>query len=118
MATILVVDDEPTIRTLIAMILNAAGHNVVPASNGLEGISLYRSSPRRFDLILTDLVMPVMDGIQFVKLVRATNPNAKIVCMSGYTEEPLPHNVEFVPKPFQPAQLLECIEGVLHPVEK
>jgi hypothetical protein len=62
MATILVVEDEEAIRQLVSVVLEAAGHEVIAASNGVEGIALFRSSPDRFALILTDLKMPVMDG--------------------------------------------------------
>jgi CheY-like chemotaxis protein len=99
------------------MILTTAGYEVIAASNGLEGISIFRSSPRRFALILTDLRMPVMDGNQLVHLVRETTPEAKIICMSGYTEDPIPGKVVFVQKPFQPARLLEAVKKVLHEIE-
>jgi CheY-like chemotaxis protein len=111
--TILVVDDEPAIRSLVEMILKSAGHTVILASNGLEGIALYRSSPERFDLVLTDLGMPVMDGHQLVKLIHATNANARIICMSGYTDQPIPDNVEFLKKPFDPGSLRACVDDIL-----
>jgi hypothetical protein len=57
-----VVEDEEAIRQLVSVVLEAAGHEVIVASNGVEGIALFRSSPDRFALILTDLKMPVMDG--------------------------------------------------------
>jgi two-component system, cell cycle sensor histidine kinase and response regulator CckA len=111
--TILVVDDEAAIRSLVETILKGAGHTVILASNGLEGISLYRSSPERFDLVLTDLGMPVMDGHQLVKLIRETNASARIICMSGYTNEAMPANVEFLQKPFAPSVLRACVDNVL-----
>ena len=111
--TILVVDDEPAIRTLVEMILKEADYVVVCASNGLEGVSLYRSSPDRFDLVLTDLEMPVMDGHQLIQLVRETRTGAKIICMSGYTDRDLPAGVEFLQKPFSPSALRECVDKVL-----
>jgi two-component system, cell cycle sensor histidine kinase and response regulator CckA len=109
--TILVVEDEPGIRALVAAVLERAGHQAVVASNGLEGISLFRSSPERFDLVLTDLAMPVMDGHQLVQLIRETSPGARIICMSGYSERDIPPGVEFLPKPFQPSSLVACLEG-------
>ncbi|HXA53218.1 MAG TPA: response regulator [Candidatus Acidoferrum sp.] len=111
--TILVVDDEPAVRSLVEAILKGAGHSVSLASNGLEGVSLYRSSPTRFDLVLTDLGMPVMDGHQLVKLIRETNASARIICMSGYTDLPLPANVDFLQKPFAPSDLRACVDNVL-----
>ena len=70
MATILVVEDEPAIRQLIYEILRAAGHTVITAANGFEGIAFFRSNPDQYDLLLTNLQMPVMNGQEFVKLAR------------------------------------------------
>lgn len=114
MATILVVDDEKPIRTLIALILRSAGHAVIAASNGVEGVAVFRSSPDRFDIILTDLTMPVMNGHQLVKLVRQTSASAKIICMSGYTDEPIPARTEFLQKPFTPDVLRALVDKLLY----
>jgi DNA-binding response OmpR family regulator len=114
MATILVVDDEQAIRELISVILRSAGHQIIGASNGMEGIALFRSSPERFDLILTDLQMPVMNGHQLIQLARETNLHAKIICMSGYTDESIPAGTKFLQKPFQPAVLLARVNEVLN----
>jgi two-component system, cell cycle sensor histidine kinase and response regulator CckA len=111
--TILVVDDEPAIRSLVEMILKGADYAVVCAENGVEGVSLYRSSPDRFDLVLTDLEMPVMDGRQLIRLVRQTRASVKIICMSGYTDRPIPANIEFLQKPFSPSALRACVDKVL-----
>ncbi len=114
MATILVVDDEEAIRTPIVKILQKAGHTVFAASNGLEGVALFRSSPDRFDIVLTDIQMPTMDGHQLVKLVRETRASAKIICMSGYTDKPTPPNTVFLRKPFQMNALYACMDELLH----
>lgn len=113
MATILVVEDEEAIQTLLAVILRLAEHKVLIARNGVEGIALFRSSPDRFDIILTDLVMPVMDGHQLVKLVRETRPRAKIICMSGYTDMAIPANTEFLQKPFTSDAVHACVNKLL-----
>ena len=96
MAEILVVDDEPAIRDIATRILQSAGLEVVTASNGLEAIRLYRFAPKRFSLIITDLIMPRMNGRQLVSLVRQTNPAAKIICMSGTCEEGCPEHTAFL----------------------
>ena len=113
MATILVVDDEVSFRTAIATLLRKAGHVVVTASNGLEGVRLFRSTSGHFDLILTDLRMPAMDGHQFVKLVRETSSRAKIICMSSAIDEPIPANTEFLPKPIDLNDLYERVDELL-----
>ena len=114
MSTILVVEDELSVRTYVARVLEAAGYKVVLASNGLEAISLFRSSPAAFDVVLTDLTMPVLDGHQLVHLVRETKSTAKIMCMSGYSENDLPSGVELLEKPFPPATLLTRLDELLH----
>ena len=114
MVTILLVDDEEMFRTVIATLLQRAGHTVFTAANGLEAVALFRSSPDQFDIILTDLQMPAMDGHQFVKLVRETRAGAKIICMSGYTKELPPANAEFLRKPFQMNTLYACMDKLLH----
>jgi two-component system cell cycle sensor histidine kinase/response regulator CckA len=95
------------------MLLRSAGHRVVAAANGAEAISLYRYSPDRYDVVLTDLTMPVMGGVELVKLVRQTRPEAKVICMSGYADDALPEGVEFLAKPFEPSELVACVDKVL-----
>lgn len=113
MATILVADDEEGIRLLVSLVLKQAGHETITAANGVEAVALYRSSPDRFDLVITDLRMPVMDGYHVVQLVRDTRPNAKIICMSGYAGEGLPAGVEFLSKPFRGEELRASIKKLL-----
>ena len=114
MATILVVEDEEAMRYVIAKILQLTGHEVITASNGLEAIALFRSSPERFDVILTDLQMPLMNGYQLVNLVRETSANMKIISMCAYRIEPIPANTEFLQKPFQPDALRACVSKLLN----
>ena len=114
MATILVVDDEEGFRTPVAEILRRAGHTVVTAYNGVEGVACYRSYPDLFHVILTDLQMPTMDGYQLVELVRETNSRVKIICMSGGIAKRLPANTEFLQKPFGASALCACVDKLLH----
>ena len=113
MATILVVEDEDALRRLAAVILQTAGYEVITASNGVEGVALFRSSPDQFSVVLTDLRMPVMNGQQLVKLVQETNPRAKIICMSGYTDEDMPAGTVFLQKPFSPDALRARVSEAL-----
>jgi len=112
MAMILVADDEEMILHLVSGILKSAGHDTVEAHNGLEAVSLFRSYPKRFDLVITDLKMPTMDGFQAVKLIRETRPAMKIICMSGYSEA-FPSDVVCLAKPFLPRNLIEAVEKTL-----
>ncbi len=113
MSVVLVVDDEEMVRKLACMILQTAGHQVLEAANGVEGISLYRSYAKRIGVVVTDLKMPVMDGHELVRMIRQANPNARIVCMSGYTEQEPPAGTVFLEKPFRPDALRDLVAGLL-----
>lgn len=78
---ILVIDDEPTALDVITKILQHAGYEVLVAKNGQEGIDLFREHP--CDLVVTDMVMPVKDGLQTILDLRAEAPELPIVAISG-----------------------------------
>ena len=80
-ARILVVDDEKVVRLLLRAVLERRGHSVVEAENGDEGLRYYRAAPT--DLVITDIQMPVMDGLQMIKELRHAFPTAKIIAISG-----------------------------------
>jgi CheY-like chemotaxis protein len=81
MKRILLIDDEPQIRSMIRLILEREGYDVVEASDGFEGIQLFRQKPT--DLIITDLIMPNKDGIGMIIEIKKEFPDVKIVAMSG-----------------------------------
>jgi YesN/AraC family two-component response regulator len=81
MQSILIIDDEPQIRSMIRLILERSGYTVIEASDGVEGIRLFREKPA--DLIITDLIMPNKDGIGMIIDLKKEFPDVKIVAMSG-----------------------------------
>jgi len=81
MARILIIDDEPSIRTILDHTLRAAGHEVFLARNGKEGIELQRASPA--DVAIIDLFMPDQDGIETIIAFRRDFPKAGIIAISG-----------------------------------
>ncbi len=81
MATILVIDDQEPIRSLLHQVLEGAGHEVLEASNGRLGLELYRV--RSADLIITDIVMPEMDGLELMLELTRSFLNVKVIAMSG-----------------------------------
>jgi DNA-binding response OmpR family regulator len=84
----LVCDDERPIRTLLAILLEAAGFRVQVAVDGLDGLRAIREHPeQKFDLVVTDNHMPRLDGIGFVKALRASTFTGKIVVVSGLLNE-------------------------------
>jgi YesN/AraC family two-component response regulator len=81
MAQILIIDDEPQIRSMLKLMLERDGHEVAEAPDGIEGIKIYRQNPA--DLIITDLIMPNKDGIGLIIDLKKEFPNVKIIAMSG-----------------------------------
>ena len=81
MPRILIIDDEPQIRSMLRLMLERDGYEVVEAPDGIEGIRAYRQKPA--DLIITDLIMPNKDGIGMIIELQKEFPDVKIIAMSG-----------------------------------
>ncbi len=81
METILIIDDEAPIRSMVRLILERAGYTVLEAPDGAEGIRVFRATPA--DLIITDLIMPNKDGIGMIIELKKEFPAVKIIAMSG-----------------------------------
>jgi CheY-like chemotaxis protein len=114
MAVILVADDEETIRALISLVLKSSGHEVLTAANGLEAVALFRSYRSHIDAVITDLNMPVMDGYELVRMIRHDRPDARILCMTGFTEGLCPPGAMFLHKPFGPNELRTAVDRLIH----
>jgi CheY-like chemotaxis protein len=80
-ATILLVEDDDGVRTILKKTLAAAGHDVEEAANGLLAMAAYRRQPR--DLVITDLVMPEKDGLETIMELRRLDPSIRIIAVSG-----------------------------------
>jgi two-component system cell cycle sensor histidine kinase/response regulator CckA len=105
--TVLIVEDEPAIRAVVAALLEEEGYAVRRARNGLEALAVVDSAP--VDLILSDVVMPHLDGASLVRRLRQRGVLVPVVLMSAvYADVDLP-GVPFVPKPFDVDRLLEAI---------
>lgn len=121
MAKILVIEDDPTIRGLLWTVLTDALHDVVEASDGETGLERFREDGA--DVVLTDLFMPGMPGLQFIERLLAEFPDAKVIAMSGIgsygvVPEPLPKAEALgarrtLRKPFNPEDLLRLLDEVL-----
>ncbi|PCJ51901.1 MAG: response regulator [Candidatus Hydrogenedentota bacterium] len=81
MANILLIEDNDDLRTVMSTMLGEMGHEILEAPNGAEGLKLQQQTPA--SLIITDLHMPEMDGIEAIKQLRETSPKIKIIAMSG-----------------------------------
>ena len=85
--TILVVDDEPMVRSVLRRILEHEGYTVVLAEDGVEGVEKYRTGAAEFGLVILDMAMPRMDGSRAFEALKAADPSVKVLISSGYSEE-------------------------------
>ncbi len=117
--TILLVEDEEAVRSFAARALRMRGYNVIEASGGEEALEIVRAAAAPIHLLITDVVMPNMDGPTLVRAVRRLRPEMAIIFMSGYAEEAFRRNDEkaedlhFLPKPFGLKQLAAKVKEVL-----
>ena len=117
--TVLLVEDEPVVRELAVATLREKGYTVVEAVNGEEGLRLARQHDGKIDLVLTDVVMPVMGGKEMADALRTSHPDTKVLFTSGYTEDALGHHgvlrpgILFLPKPYMTATLARKVREIL-----
>ncbi len=116
---ILLVEDEDGVRSFSARALRDKGYQVVEARNGLEAIEMLNQE-KPFDLIITDVVMPLMDGPEFYKEAMKIQPNVPTIFMSGYAEDAFRQSLDsdqhmhFISKPFTLKELAANVKKVLH----
>lgn len=117
MARILIVDDERDIILMLRQLLTANGYDVRDATNGLAGLKLFQS--QFFDLIITDVRMPTMDGMSFLKEVKRLDPVTPVIILTAYTSlETAAEAMEkgafiYMGKPFHIEELLGAIARAL-----
>ena len=117
--TILVVDDEDIVRGLVARSLREGGYRVLQASHGAAAIALLETQDHMVDLVICDLVMPVLDGREVAEWMRIHCPGLPLMFISGYPRAYLEAHALYDPglpllrKPFLPSRLLEAVEETL-----
>jgi PAS domain S-box-containing protein len=115
--TILVVDDEEDVRRLVSAILKSNGYDVLEANAAAAALAAYEKNAHKIDLVLTDIVMPQMNGFELGRELAARRPAPKVLYMSGYRDNALGDSGEapraFLHKPFTPAGLLSKVREVL-----
>ena len=117
--TILLVEDEEGLRGLNARGLASRGYTVLEAGNGLEAIAVLETQGGHVDLVVSDVVMPEMDGPTLAKELRSRNPDLKVIFVSGYAEDafeknmPEPNKYAFLAKPFTLKQLVAAVKETM-----
>ena len=121
---ILIAEDEPALREIAVDMLEELGYTVKSATNGEEALALFQQSPEDFDMLLTDIVMPGMDGRELSKRVLAIRPNIPILYMSGYPKDAITHggqldqDVRLLNKPFRGVELAAMVATMLTEARK
>ncbi len=120
MRKILLIDDHPDVRAMLREVLSQAGHAVETAENGRAALPLLERDT--FDLVITDMLMPEMDGVQLIQAARRLVPSVPILAISagGMTSAQVLLNLsrhlgagQVLPKPFTPAELLQVVNRAL-----
>lgn len=114
-AVILLAEDDAAVRSLLARVLRARGYTVVEAANGAEAVALADSHPRPFELLLTDVVMPRLNGPELAARLLQTGQAQRVIYMTGYTDVLLEtsEQITVLHKPFTPAALAEAVRSAL-----
>jgi CheY-like chemotaxis protein len=117
--TVLVVDDEQTIRKVAGQMLDRMGFSVLTASDGLEALNVFQSHTDEIVCVLLDLTMPRMDGVETFHEMRRLNPNVTVILCSGYNEQDATQRfagqglMGFIQKPFNMALLRAKLKEIL-----
>ena len=116
-ATVLLVEDEEAVRSFASRALSTRGYKVLEAGSGVEALEVMERVKGKIDLVVSDVVMPEMDGPTLLRHLRERNPEIRIVFMSGYAEEAFRKNLGpdedfvFLPKPFTLKKLAETVKA-------
>lgn len=117
--TILVVEDDPAVRFVTSRALGRFGYSVLTAVSGAEALRILKEVGDAVDLVLTDIMMPDMNGVELSRLVHEAHPDIRVAFMSGYADEELLRQgllapkTQFIPKPFSPLELADRVRSIL-----
>ena len=122
--TVLVVEDEEIVRELVCAVLKDSGYDVLCASNGIEALRLSEAHAGRITLMITDVVMPQLGGLELSRRLAILRPETKVLYVSGYSEDDMSEqgvmseDLEFLEKPFTPLALTRKVREVLQPAAR
>ncbi|HSI13430.1 MAG TPA: PAS domain S-box protein [Chthoniobacter sp.] len=120
---VLLVDDEPNIRGVAEFILTQAGYRVLLAGDGTQGIARYAEHRNEIKVVITDAVMPFLDGVALTRALRVLDPQIKVIGTSGNSDDQRAKELQalglqtFLTKPYERQTLLTALHQVLHPTE-
>ena len=112
-------EDEEAVRTFAARALQSRGYSVLEADSGLSALELLKEEGHVVDLVVSDVVMPEMDGPTMLREIRKKNQDVKVIFISGYAEEAFEKNLDegeefaFLPKPFSLKQLAAAVKEAM-----
>lgn len=116
--TILLVDDEQAVRSIVVKILRRAKYNVLEAENGEAALTIAESHPGKIDLLLSDMYMPGLRGPEVAQALAPKCPGIRVLFMSGYADQDsrsgVPAGANFLNKPFSGKELVTAVEAVLN----
>ncbi|MBF0359787.1 MAG: response regulator [Oligoflexia bacterium] len=116
---ILLVEDEPTILKLVSKLLKDTGHNVITANTPANALLLVSQYKGEINLLITDIIMPGMNGYEMTKKIQTLYPNLKCLFISGYAVDyiskqcVIENEINFIQKPFLPKDLINKVEHLL-----
>jgi len=120
MTSILIIEDDDKFREMLSLMLESAGYIIQEAPNGEKGLKLFKKNPT--DIVITDIFMPEIEGLEVIQTIRQDNPNTKIISISGggrggdfmYLEQTLEFGAnKCLTKPFLEDELLTAVKEVL-----
>ncbi|MET0313552.1 MAG: response regulator, partial [Hansschlegelia sp.] len=117
--TVLLVEDEDAVRAFGARALASRGYTVIEANSGVEALERMKEHGPSIELVVSDVVMPEMDGPSLLRELRKTQPHLKIIFVSGYAEDAFKKNLPegetfaFLPKPFSLKQLVQAVKDTM-----
>ncbi len=112
--TILVVDDQEVLRNILIHVLTRQGYQVLSATDGLDALRTIVAYPGKIDIVITDLMMPIMDGDEFLEYLAVLRPRMKAICLSAASSEvSLRRAVLTLPKPFSLQGVVRTVTEVL-----
>jgi len=118
--TVLVVEDDPALRRLISVALEKRGYTVLAAEDGTEAIRILESNPGKIDLVVSDIMMPKLNGLELRKKAILLRPEMRFLLISGYAEDTigetahLPQDAGYLEKPFLPIELARKVRALLN----